>query len=220
MKLRFLVTSAAAVIALGATVAKADILTVELNDYDFINPNGLDLARFVAQDVGGGGVDVTVTLNPTNLPNGPYYFARTGGHVTVAFNLDTTITAADITFGTNAGNTFSFQTNQSPPPGRLGTYDFGLQGSNFNGTNSNFTGPLDFHIAGVTVADFTQNAAGYYAAVDLGVLGGRFTGEAGGTVGTFGSVPEPSTWAMMALGFAGLAFAGYRSSRKSVALNA
>ena len=50
----------------------------------------------------------------------------------------------------------------------------------FNGTNSHFTGPLTFHIDGVTVADFAQNAAGYYAAADFGVLGGRFTGEAGG----------------------------------------
>ena len=33
-------------------------------------------------------------------------------------------------------------------------------------------------------------------------------------------VPETSTWVMMALGFVGLGFAGYRSSRKSVALNA
>ena len=31
-------------------------------------------------------------------------------------------------------------------------------------------------------------------------------------------VPEPSTWAMMFLGFAGLGFAGYRASRRSVAL--
>ena len=31
---------------------------------------------------------------------------------------------------------------------------------------------------------------------------------------TVTSVPEPSTWAMMLLGFAGLGFAGYRSSRK------
>lgn len=29
------------------------------------------------------------------------------------------------------------------------------------------------------------------------------------------STPEPSTWAMMVLGFAGLGFAGYRSSRKT-----
>jgi hypothetical protein len=32
------------------------------------------------------------------------------------------------------------------------------------------------------------------------------------------AIPEPSTWAMMLLGFAGLGFAGYRASRKSVAV--
>ncbi len=31
------------------------------------------------------------------------------------------------------------------------------------------------------------------------------------------AVPEPSTWAMMLAGFAGLGFAGYRASRKAVA---
>ena len=33
----------------------------------------------------------------------------------------------------------------------------------------------------------------------------------------FGAVPEPSTWVMMTLGFAGLAFAGYRASHKVTA---
>jgi PEP-CTERM motif len=33
-----------------------------------------------------------------------------------------------------------------------------------------------------------------------------------------GAVPEPSTWAMMLIGFAGLGFAGYRASRKNVAV--
>ncbi len=32
------------------------------------------------------------------------------------------------------------------------------------------------------------------------------------------AVPEASTWAMMMLGFAGLGFAGYRTSPRSVAL--
>jgi PEP-CTERM motif len=32
------------------------------------------------------------------------------------------------------------------------------------------------------------------------------------------AVPEPSTWAMMLLGFAGLGFTGYRALRKSAAV--
>jgi hypothetical protein len=35
-----------------------------------------------------------------------------------------------------------------------------------------------------------------------------------------GSTPEPSTWVMMVLGFAGLGFAGYRTSRKAVSVTA
>ena len=33
-------------------------------------------------------------------------------------------------------------------------------------------------------------------------------------------VPEPSTWAMMLLGFTGLGFAGYRATRNSVTIAA
>lgn len=34
-----------------------------------------------------------------------------------------------------------------------------------------------------------------------------------------GSRPEPTTWAMMVLGFGGIGFAGYRASRKAVGSN-
>jgi hypothetical protein len=34
------------------------------------------------------------------------------------------------------------------------------------------------------------------------------------------AVPEPSTWAMMILGFAGIGFMSYRRSRKSIAIAA
>jgi hypothetical protein len=34
-------------------------------------------------------------------------------------------------------------------------------------------------------------------------------------IANIGSVPEPSTWAMMLLGFAGLGFAGYRRTRNA-----
>ena len=35
----------------------------------------------------------------------------------------------------------------------------------------------------------------------------------------FAIIPESSTWAMMALGFAGLSFVGFRRSRRAVALS-
>jgi hypothetical protein len=38
-----------------------------------------------------------------------------------------------------------------------------------------------------------------------------------GTLPPVTAVPEPSTWAMMLLGFAGLGFAGYRASRRTAA---
>ena len=42
----------------------------------------------------------------------------------------------------------------------------------------------------------------------------------GALVVTQGSVPEPSTWAMMILGFGGIDFMAYRRSRKSAAIAA
>jgi uncharacterized membrane protein len=48
---------------------------------------------------------------------------------------------------------------------------------------------------------------------DLGHIVGFYTNAAGNTVG-FTTVPEPSTWAMMLAGFAGLGFLGYRKARQ------
>ena len=42
-----------------------------------------------------------------------------------------------------------------------------------------------------------------------GVIGS----EAFAVLGTTGAVPEPATWAMMALGFAGLGLSGYRRAK-------
>jgi len=51
---------------------------------------------------------------------------------------------------------------------------------------------------------------------DLGQIVGFYVNAAGSTIG-FTTVPEPSTWTAMLLGFAGLGFAGYRTSRKAAA---
>ncbi len=57
---------------------------------------------------------------------------------------------------------------------------------------------------------------------DKGQLVGFYANTDGPNVNGFlaNSVPEPSTWAMMLLGFAGLGFAGYRARRKGAALPA
>jgi hypothetical protein len=39
------------------------------------------------------------------------------------------------------------------------------------------------------------------------------------SIGYDGTVPEPSTWAMMLIGFAGLGFAGYRASRRALTVS-
>jgi hypothetical protein len=50
-------------------------------------------------------------------------------------------------------------------------------------------------------------------------LGPHVNGSGAGTFGAVAPVPEPSTWAMMILGFAGVGFMAYRR-RKSAAFAA
>jgi hypothetical protein len=66
--------------------------------------------------------------------------------------------------------------------------------------------PIDSYIVGF------QNQSGSWQA----------TANSGAILETTaaGVIPEPATWAMMLLGFAGLGFAGYRASRNSAALAA
>ena len=106
--------------------------------------------------------------------------------------------------------TYTAQTGISPPgcSAGCGSFTNGIQGA-WSGTSNHFAGPVTFFLAGITTADFENNSAGFMAAVD--VLGPNGTGEVAGT-GTI-TVPEPSTWAMMLLGFAGLAYAGYRKGK-------
>jgi hypothetical protein len=171
-----------------------------------VAPAGETLANVTIKDLVGGGVSVDVSLDQA------IYFASTGGpHITFAFDLDKAITFDDLTFTNPSKSDFDFVEDKSAGP-TFGTFTDGIQGK-WNGTENHFAGPIDFTIAGISVSDFIHNPEGYWAAAD--VQGSIGTGEAAGPIGIHTAIPEPSTWAMMLLGFAGLGFAGYRKAKRN-----
>jgi hypothetical protein len=75
------------------------------------------------------------------------------------------------------------------------------------------TGP-DYDIFSQTFAT-TPGVEYVYTFTYINTFGGTPTALLVTTTGSaVGSVPEPSTWAMLLLGFAGLGFVGYRRSRR------
>jgi hypothetical protein len=70
-------------------------------------------------------------------------------------------------------------------------------------------------------SDFSSGTFHLHAGVNA--ITGEFLGVIGNGDFNFiaeSSVPEPSTWAMMMLGFASLGYAGYRKAKSSSALSA
>lgn len=208
---------ALAIAGMAVTPAEAALqtLTVDINDYASAvdSTPGQTLAILTVQDLLGGGVSVDFSLDQAT------FFASTGGpHITLGFNLNTTITAGDLTITSPTGvgaPTFTFTAPTGTLQPGFGSLTAGLTG-NWSGTSNHFAGPIDFDIAGVSVSNFVANSKGFFAVVDG--LGPNGTGEIGGNMGTIGTTrtvgtPEPSTWAMLLIGFAGLGFAGYRKAK-------
>ena len=200
-----------------AMVGQAHATVITSNLDIFTNPNpataqnplialpGTILGVVTVSDLLTGGVDVKVTLE-----NGTQGFVTTGNHTSFAFNLspDTGITSANIG---NLTPSASFAV-LSPAPGTFpdpafGPFLYEITCSICQGGSNPQIGPLEFTISGVTTQNFL-NVDGVVFAADLkGPLGG--TGAiAGDPLVT--AVPEPSTWAMMILGFMGVGFMAYR----------
>jgi hypothetical protein len=76
------------------------------------------------------------------------------------------------------------------------------------------TVPNSGNVQAITTWNFVVGDS-YILRSDAGV---NAIGDATGALVSYGVVaaPEPSTWAMMMLGFAGLGFVGYRSRRATV----
>jgi hypothetical protein len=112
------------------------------------------------------------------------------------------------------------------------TYDNLFWPGNAPPTASDFSGHgtfldiygLAFTIdGGTTVVDLFSNGLGFGppgAVFGLAVVTSATTLDYFPNAGIAASTPEPSTWAMMVVGFAGLGFAGHRKARKAAAIAA
>jgi len=191
--------------------AQASVVTSNLDIFStsagIAVPNTI-LGVVTVTDIAGG-VTVDVTMK-----NGAE-FVNTGGHTTFAFNLSPSSTLINVSQISGLTSGFTFQT---PVPGSyadpaFGPFLYGIEctsGCPNGGTSPPVppsSGPLDFTITGVSTTNFL-NVNGYVFAADLiGPLGG--TGAVAGDPLVRG-VPEPSTWAMMILGFMGVGLMAYR----------
>ncbi len=195
--MRSMLAAGAVSFVVAAGSAQAATRTFDLNHYaPSVDPTpGQTLAVMTVTDITGG-IEVNVSAA------GPTVDFGTGG-VMLAMNSDLSSTAG------LSLNVISFAPTFKPVfPDTVP--DFGDFTGGGNATAS-FAGPFDFQVFGpVSTAVFTPNADGYYVSAYVDLPDGY-----GGQIGN-SAVPEPSSWAMMLLGFGGLAFAGYRA-RKSAA---
>jgi hypothetical protein len=210
----FLSAAAAAATILaasGASAATAIIDGITVNDYGRVNPAGPDFAQ---PGFGAGTAQIQVGQvtsgppNPTPFDNpgwNPYGLSDTshpwwnieGGQVTMS--------------GSGSGLTIVWGSPNDNNPVATNTVSF------YSGANG--TGSL---IGQVLASDLYSNFSNINNTQDPGFLVSFQTPEKFGSVvfttGSsdfeFAAVPEPSTWAMLGLGFAGLALTGYKRSRR------
>jgi hypothetical protein len=115
--------------------------------------------------------------------------------------------------------------------GQLTAMSFTIDGMTFNLLNStsagvgfNNTGPSTPEI--INTINYTGQHDNFVFQLSAGGFGYTFTDTAnsqlsssGTIVATISAVPEPSTWAMMILGFCGLGFMAYRRKPNGPALS-
>jgi hypothetical protein len=93
-------------------------------------------------------------------------------------------------------------------------------GNEINGSVSTTTDPPQFPVSITTPfsADFGDSASSFISFdCSGGVCAGSIDGDMSVSLVNDSTVPEPSTWVMMAVGFAGLAFSGYRRTKTTAA---
>jgi hypothetical protein len=184
---------AAAALSIGAAHAASASYTL---DTSFAFADGVDYGTVdLTQD--GSNVDVDVQLSQG------FKFVKTGNHDAFTFNIGgaTGYTVIDID-----SSRYGWIVGASNPA--LGSFSDGLACSACgNGSSAAFTSDLLFTVTNVTLADFTQNSAGYFFSADIS--GNGMTGAVGAT-GQALAVPEPANYTLLLAALAGMGFLARR----------
>jgi hypothetical protein len=183
--------------ATGTTEPLADLVAGEIYDVQF----AIQISGF-ATEFTGATLDLTF------------------GNVTdVAALSDGTwsVSQGDIQVPSGVGGSFLFNIENVAPPTLEDPANFGLSLTVTAGSDGNTTGEIDLldpvTVDGVTVYDYLGNIVPSVSAVSGLAIYYPVTDRL-----VSASAPEPSTWAMMLIGFAGLGFAGYRARRTATAV--
>jgi hypothetical protein len=169
---------------------------------------------------------------------GPFlYFQLTDSGNPITFSANGVTNTIGTTLS-GLGGTYSFNTPVSgsfvPNPGNFpGPYNF--EGTCTNDTTGKICGgPFTFKVSGASVADpfviGSPAGHGLFAGDDIGIVADLAisgscgnaactagTGLVGASLTSVAPVPEPSTWAMMILGFLGIGFMTYRQRKYATA---
>jgi hypothetical protein len=231
MKAKLLLT-AMALAALAFTTpasAQSESVTIDLTNINLPGTT-FSVSGSVTQN-GTGGLNVSLVTDGFTTPD--LFFHGSAGHGTLGFDLsglvaglainDSNISISNATFvdPTHNVTTTAVLSIGAQQYDGFGNFTFNLncglacQASTTDVTKLNFT--INDSAGALLLANLTNNASGNLFGLDVwtdqGGAGGNTVATGFAAVQLAAAVPEPSTWAMMLLGFVGLA-AAFRTRRR------
>jgi hypothetical protein len=205
-----LTLAAAALVAL-AGVAKADPVFTTNFTIDhctgLCGSPGQNFGTLTLTDTDAG-VDFLITVN-----YGAFNFNGAGFN-TFNFSTDNTTILTKESFVFSSSDLVAVTNIPAARQDGFGKFLYGVENTN-SGTS---TDPISFSVAGLNFKDFAMSVDGdpsVFFTIDVlgpngksGLIGSEFSGVV--IEQQVAAVPEPATWAMLLLGFAGIGFLSYR----------
>jgi hypothetical protein len=188
----------AGAVSLGATGALANTYNLDIDHCTGGCSNGFQPFGTVQVTQNGANLDFLVTLNST------YVFQKSTAFDAFAFGFTNAPGAINVL-------TAGFSLNSPTSQDGFGNFQEGIAAAATGGQSLHFT------VANEVIANlaFSTNPPGNDSVLFAAdILGNNNTGNVGGSTLVAG-VPEPATWGMMLIGFAGLGFA-FRQTRRKV----